>query len=295
MKYTLILKTKDSTMRVLVTGKNGSMSTAVAQWLRNKHGFEVDQVSLRGDSWKNDDFSCYDSIVHIAGVTPQNAKSEDDYRIVNTELTAKLGEKAVNDGVKQFIYISSMAVYGVETQIDSIKGMVTEKTPCKPSSAYGLSKFEAENSLHKLKPSIKNLAIIRVPSVYCKGNRAYIDQYKYLGAKLPVIPSLFNENFKSAIFLDNLCELIYLIIDSEFSGTVCPDDGEISAVDFCRAIYPDKKCSKLLGILMEIFLKNNSRIIDYYGAVYYSRELTEIFEGKYRVRSLDEAVKLTYE
>lgn len=282
-------------MKVLVTGKNGNMSTAIAQWLRNEHGFEVEQISLRGDSWKHEDFSCYDSIVHIAGVTPQNAKSEEDYRIVNTDLTAKLGEKAANDGVKQFVYISSMAVYGVETSIDGTKGMITEKTPCNPTSEYGLSKLEAENNLHNLNPSIKHLAIIRVPSVYCKGNRAYIDQYKYLGAKLPVIPSLFNKNFKSAIHLENLCELIYLVIDSKYSGTVCPDDGKISAVDFCKAIYPNKKCSKFLGKLMAVFLKNNARIIDYYGAIYYSSELTEIFGGKYRVRDLKKAVELTYE
>lgn len=282
-------------MRVLVTGANGSMSKAVADWLKTKEDFDVVQMSVRGDSWKTESFSQFDSIVHIAGITPQNAKSEEDYYAVNTKLTAELGEKASKDGVGQFVYISSMAVYGLGANIDRVQGLVTGNTLCNPDSMYGRSKLEAENRLRELQPGIQKLAIIRVPSVYGKSNTAYMDIFKGLGAKLSVIPDLFRDNYRSAIYIDNLCELIYLVISNGFSGIVCPDDGQTSVVDFCQAIYPEKKTSKVLGKLIELFLKNNDRIAAYYGAIYYCEELTNVFDGKYRVRNLSEAVKLTYE
>ena len=85
------------------------------------------------------------------------------------------------------------------------------------------------------------------------------------------------------------------MICNNHSGIVCPDDGKFSAFDICRAIYPNKPKSKILGKLIELFMKNNSRIIDYYGAIYYNEKLTNIFEGKYRITNSYEAIGKLYE
>lgn len=281
--------------RVLITGKNGSLSTAVAEYLRTKTEYPVEQISLRGNTWKNTDFSDVYSIVHIAGVTPQNAKSTEDYYTINAELTKQLAEKCKQDGVRQFVYISSMAVYGIEQSMDVAKGTVSEVTALNPTSDYGKSKLMAEEYITPIQNGSFQVAIIRVPSIYGKGKTEYIDQYKYLADKLPVIPRAFEDRYKSAICVDNLCELICLIIQEHATGIICPDDGQISAVDFCSAIYPNKKKSRFLGKMIELFLKNNARILDYYGAVYYSSDLTNRFEGKYRIHNLQEAIKLSYE
>ena len=110
-----------------------------------------------------------------------------------------------------------------------------------------------------------------------------------------MIPRAFEDRYKSAICVDNLCELIYLIVASQSSGVFCPDEGQISAVDFCSAIYPNKKKSKLLGKLIELFLKNNARILDYYGAVCYDKTLANALDGKYRVLDLEKTIKKAYE
>ena len=281
--------------KVLVTGKRGNLSAAVADHMRAKNEYEVEQISLRGDEWRRVDFSGIESVVHIAGVTPQNAKSADDYYQINSELTKALAEKCKQDGVRQFIYISSMAVYGVEQSMDIGAGTVTKDTKPAPATDYGKSKLLAEEYITPLESSDYHVAIIRVPSIYGKGKTEYIDQYKYLAEKLPVIPRAFEDHYKSAICVDNLCELIYIVIKEQSHGVFCPDDGCISAVDFCAAVYPNKKKSRLLGLLMEVLLKRNARILDYYGAVCYSKEWSGVFDGRYRIMKLDESVRQAYE
>ncbi|MBQ6154064.1 MAG: NAD-dependent epimerase/dehydratase family protein [Ruminococcus sp.] len=281
--------------KVLITGKNGGLSIAVSDYLDQKDDYTAERISLRDNHFLDEDFSDVDSVVHIAGVTPQNAKSEEDYYHVNTLLTQKLAEKCKKDGVRQFIYISSMAVYGVTQSMEIDKGTVTEDTPLLASSKYGKSKLQAEQALEKLSDESFSVAIVRVPSIYGKGKTEYLDQYRYLAQKLPFIPVAFDDHYKSAICVENLCELIALIIRNDAKGVFCPDDGLYAAVDFCSAIYPEKKRSRLFGRLMEIFLGRSERILDYYGTVCYSKELSDIFEGQYRIKSFKEAVRSSYE
>ena len=280
--------------KVLVTGKNGSLSTAVADYLKAKKVYDVEQISLRGDEWHQADFSDVESVIHIAGVTPQNAKSAEDYYRINSELTKDFADKCKTDGVKQFVYISSMAVYGVEQSMDIAKGTVTKDTQPNPSTDYGKSKLLAEEYITPLESNDFRVAIIRVPSIYGKGKTEYIDQYKYLAEKLPLIPRAFEDHYKSAICVDNLCELIYLIVKEQAHGIICPDDGQISAVDFCSAIYPNKKKSRFLGILIEVLLKKNERILDYYGTVCYSTSLTTIYSEDYRISNTTEIIQNLY-
>lgn len=289
------MKGKFSMKNVIVTGEKGKLSCKVANWLKLKGGFDVRQISLRGNDFENADFNGIECIIHIAGVTPQNAKSETDYEEVNYSLTKRLADKAKQSGVKQFVFISSMAVYGAEQNICGLKGMVNRDTALLPTSEYGKSKLKAEKYLQTIQNADFLVSIIRVPSVFDKEKTEYIDQYKYLAEKLPVIPVAFTMNYKSFINSDNLCELIYLIVKRIYSGVVCPDDGKFSAFDICRFIYPNKPKSKALGKLIELSMKNNSRIIDYYGAIYYSEELTNVFDGEYRIKNTFETIGTLYE
>lgn len=268
---------------IIVTGAKGKLSGRVAKRLKEEPVFSVNQISLRADGLEKTDFKNTDCIVHIAGITPQNAKSESDYENVNYLLTRRLADKAKTQGVKHFIFISSMAVYGMNMTIDADKGKVTSDTPCHAADKYGLSKLKAEEYLSALQDDTFRVSIIRVPSVFDSEKTEYIDQYKYLADKLPFIPKAFVQNYKSFIHSDNLCELIYLIIKNGSDGVFCPDEGKLSTFDICRAIYPEKKAGCITGALLELFMKKNPRIIDYYGAIYYSEDLTNIFGGKYRV------------
>ena len=89
--------------------------------------------------------------------------------------------------------------------------------------------------------------------------------------------------------------MIYLAIDSDYDGTICPDDGRFSTFEICSAIYPEKPKSRLLGLIIELVLKNNLRIEDYYGTVCYDETSTDIFDGRYRVTDTLNAIRKIYE
>lgn len=275
--------------KVLVTGKNGDLSRAVSAWLISR-GFIAENCSLRGDAWKREDFSSYDSVVHIAGRVPKEGVKTEDFYKINTDLTREFAQKVKADGVKHFIYISSMAVYGKEPSIDKKLGIVTIDTPCEPTSDYGKSKLLAEKALQEIEDDNFTVARIRVPSIYGRGKTEYLEQYKHLNDKFKKIPVAFKDRYKSIIYIDNLCELLYFVISEKSSGVICPDDGQYSAYDICKALAPEKKRSRLIGLGFEVLLRKKVSIKNYYGAICYDKSLTNVFGGKYRKYDLQQAI-----
>ena len=280
--------------RIIVTGKNGVLSSEIAKRLSTGN-INAEQLSVKNGQWENYDFKGVDHVVHVAGIVPGKEKCNEDFFTVNAYLTHALAKKCKEEGVKHFVYISSMAVYGISQSNSKGQGVVFKNTSPNPNSDYGKSKLMAENFLLDLQDENFSVAIVRVPSIYGKGLTEYIEQYLHLVNKLPVIPNCFKNNKKSFISVPNLCELIYLIVTNNYRGIICPDEGTYTAVDVCSALKPSKRKSRFLGLIIEMFLRKNARIIDYYGRCCYDDKITEVFDGKYRVVNLQEMVKEIYE
>jgi UDP-glucose 4-epimerase len=85
-----------------------------------------------------------DAIIHFAAsiVVPDSVRDPLGYYRNNTANTRALIESAVQNGVKQFIFSSTAAVYGNPAQIP-----VTETAPTQPISPYGSSKLMSETML----------------------------------------------------------------------------------------------------------------------------------------------------
>lgn len=284
---------------ILITGENGYIGKHIGQWLVNQENkeYKVSYLNVRTDDWKNDSFRGVDAIVHTAGIVHQPQITDwDTYYNINVLLTEHLALKAKNEGVKQFIFLSSMSVYGVGKALK--QNVITEKTVCKPTNLYGKSKFEAESALQKLEDTNFHISIVRPPNVYgykCKGN--YIAGFTMAVKKLPMIPYAYSDVKQSMIYIDNLTELVRLIIESEKSGIYMPQDIKpVSAVELMREISRNigktDHQSKLLGHIVHL-LGFTAIIKKVYGGVQYSEQLSNCFGGKYVICNFDDAMKIT--
>src|SRR5690606_7124221 len=108
-------------------------------------------------------------VIHVAGIAhvKETKENADLYYKVNRDLAFEVAKKAKNEGVKQFIFLSSMSVYGIET------GIIKINTPTNPKTNYGRSKLEAEELISSIESDSFKVAILRPPMIYgkgCKGN-----------------------------------------------------------------------------------------------------------------------------
>jgi nucleoside-diphosphate-sugar epimerase len=85
-----------------------------------------------------------DIIFHLAGAHLQINLSDSEYWNVNVHSLAPLLQTAHQNGVKRFVHVSSVSVYG------NLKNwLADETTPCKPFSIYGETKLAGEAEVKK--------------------------------------------------------------------------------------------------------------------------------------------------
>ncbi len=283
-------------MKILIIGKNSYIGDHVDEWL-SKTGHNVEQLDVLNDDWKEYDYSPYDAIVHVAGIVHRpDCKDWGLYKRVNTDMPIAIATMAKEQGVKQYVYFSTMGVYQAAK---SIKGCVDdEKTPMASTAYYGKSKLMAEGRLSKLQDESFDVAFVRPPSVYGKGCRGgYITGFTSIVRKLPIIPRAYMEARQSFIYIDNLSECVRLIIENHLNGAFCPQDDEIpNANELMEAIanglgkrYRD---SRFLGLCMQLVsfipLVNKA-----FGGISYSRNLSKMTGFNYVVVPFKEGMKRT--
>ena len=226
-------------MRVLITGKNGYIGNKTADWLRSHEGgFEVDFLDMKDSGWKDKSFNDYDCIIHAAGIAHVNSNDKDLYDKVNTVLAHECAMKALKDGVRHFVFISSVYVYGAENGL-SKKNIIDENTPEKPATFYGESKLNAEKLIAGLRSDAFTVSILRIPMVYgpgCKGNYVRLSK---LSKKIFLFPKLDNQ--RSMIFVDNLTEFLRLLLINPSNGVFYPQNREY--VNTSKLVYEIAKCN----------------------------------------------------
>lgn len=286
-------------MRVLITGQNGYVGKSIANWLK-KNGFEDSEVSflsLRGDKWKEESFYEIDSIIHCAALVHknQNEHSLEEYRKINTILTAELAEKAKNEGVRQFVFMSTKGVYGMhKTCFDEV--IVNEDTPLKPYKKYGLSKREGEIRLLEMNDKTFHVAIIRSPLIYGKGCSGNYQQLRKMVLKFRVVPKMSSKI--SMIYIDNLCELIRQIVLQDRSGIYMPQNLPVHSSTEMSALiakYNGKKIlyTNLLNPIVKIASRFVPKINSAFGSSFYSEELSIIDGIDYQIVGFEKSIELT--
>ncbi len=219
--------------RILITGANSYIGTSFENYIRENYSDEyvVDTIDMIDVTWKEKSFSGYDSVFHVAGIAHQKETKQNAhwYYDINRDLAIETAKKAQADGVGQFIFLSSMSVYGMDT------GVITKDTKPNPKSHYGNSKWQAEQEISRLSSESFKVCILRPPMVYGNGCKGNFQTVVSIVKKSPVFPNINNR--RSMIYIDNLSSFVKMCIRDELSGVYFPQNrGYVSTVTMARGI-----------------------------------------------------------
>lgn len=217
--------------RILITGADSYIGTSFEKWVKQPQFagmYEVDTLDMREDDWKKKDFSGYDSVFHVAGIAHADVGKVTEeqkklYYRVNCDLAVETAEKAKREGVKQFIYMSSIIVYGEGSSIRK-KRVITRETKPAPSNFYGDSKWKAEQKLQPMGDERFNVEILRPPIIYGEGSKGNYQTLKKIALKVPIFPDFPNQ--RSMCTVEILCEFVRDLCEHQSGGLYFPQNRE---------------------------------------------------------------------
>lgn len=278
--------------RVLITGRGSYIGTKVEEWLKkNPRMYEVDTLDMRSDAWKDHDFHAYDVVYHVAGIAHREDAPDELYEQVNHILAVNVAKKASDEGVNQFIFMSSGAVYSQSDKRHRTI-VVDENTPLTPSTAYGISKMKAELDLTHIDTEMK-IAIVRPPMVYGPGAKGNYNRLSKLAKKVFLFPKI--ENKRSMIYIDNLCEFIKLLIDYQSEGIFLPQNREyVNTSELVKLIaeYNERKV-KLISALNWVVVIGSHMINivnKVFGDYYYKK--VDYFDNRYQIIDFQKSINM---
>ena len=217
--------------KVLLTGATGFVGAALLAYLQRHanhsvsiasrsehselgHGCPVFNLGEFGaqTNW-HPALAGVDCVIHLAGrahVLSQESNTLELFREANTRATLNLATQAAAQGVKRFIFISSIGVNGAYTTSQPF----CESSAPAPHADYAVSKLEAETGLLQIARTTEmEVVIIRPPLVYAAhapGNFRRL--LKLVRSGLPLPFGRVN-NSRSMIALENLVDFVATCID----------------------------------------------------------------------------------
>ena len=269
--------------KVLVTGASGFVGRELCKELsrrgesvvaivRESTGVEVlstQEVRIADLAENRDWSSVFEGVgvvVHLAArvhmMGEKASQNLDDYRALNVDGTERLARAAAAQGVRRFIFLSSIKVNGESTQPG--RPYTPDDVPG-PVDAYGISKLEAEKALRKLaKETGMEVVIIRPVLVYGPGVKAnFRTMMRAMNRGIP-LPLGSIDNRRSLVALENLVDLIATCKDhSNAAGQIflVSDGHDLSTTELLRRTSLALGRSPRLFPMSNWFLRMAARII----------------------------------
>lgn len=276
--------------KILITGADSYIGTSFEQYMKKYDGYEIDTVDMIDGSWREKDFSGYDVVFHVAGIVHVNIKNVSEeirkkYYAVNTDLTMEIAKKAKESGIRQFVFMSSMSVFGTK------QDCIDKNTIPQPDNFYGDSKLQADIGIHQLECEKFKVVSIRPPMIYGKGAKGNYPMLAKFAKVTPIFPNI--DNKRSMLYIENLCEFVKLMIDNDENGYFYPQNREfVKTSDMVAQIAKvhgkQVKMTKVFNPVIWAFRKHPI-IKKVFGNLYYAKNMSE-YRDEYSAIDLKESI-----
>lgn len=282
------------TKRILITGAHSYIGQHFMRYAQ-KNKMIVDEISVHKDDWKIVDFSQYDAILHVAAMV--HKKEQEGmlplYRAVNCDLPVEIAKKAKKDGVKHFVFMSTIAIFGLSGQVSGIE-VINENSKIDPKTYYGRTKADAEILLNGLADSNFAVTNLRPPMVYGKDAPGNYGSLSRLALRLPILPGI--KNSRSMIYVDNLTSFIFEVIQHRVSGSFSPQNKEVvdtnSMIKLIRTTHGKKTIVLPFGTSVVKFGAHFSGLIEkVYGSLVVTSSTVPV--DNYQVINFIDSIKIT--
>lgn len=249
--------------KLLITGSSGFIGKS---FIKNSSEYLIKEVDLIKQNISDIDISGYTTVLHLAAIVHQlKGTPDEEYFKINSNLAYDVAFRAKEQGVKHFVFMSTVKVYGESTLLGE---SLNEFSECYPQDAYGKSKYKGEKMIQALEDENFKVAIIRSPLVYGSEVKANMLNLIRLIDKFPLLPLGSINNRRSMVYVGNLVELMNCIIHKKASGVfIAGDQNSLSTTWLVELISKHLNKNIVLFALPTIF----RNFIKYFRPDFFSR------------------------
>jgi len=144
-----------------------------------------------------------DVVVHLAAAQHEMNVPDEHFCRVNVDGTRMVLEAALANGVRRFVYGSTIGVYGPGSE-----NLLDEQSPVRPENIYDRTKWQAEELVRTYSQRIETV-IVRISEVYGPGDFRLLKLFRAIKDRRFVMLGP-GRNERQAVYVDDLAKGLLL-------------------------------------------------------------------------------------